>query len=433
MGNDRGADGYVDDAMRGEAHPDFDEVRKTFERQLRRTSGGAAVAVYHRGRSVVDLWGGTRTETEAGELVPWERDTVAMCFSTTKGVASTALHVLADRGLIDYDAPVAEYWPEFARNGKERVTVTHVLTHSAGLHRIRSLVDAAHRMLDWDHMTEALAAARPAYEPGTRHGYHALTYGWLVGEIVRRVAGAPIGDVVRSELAEPLGLDGLTIGLPEDQRHRVAPLGPMGLPRPTWKPARRVEKQIGKQLGKVVSALPVPVNTRRLANALAPRGVEDVLWGVGAMDAEMPAANGFFTARSLARLYAVLAGRGELDGVRLLQPSTLERVSRVYSSGPDLVLVMPMDWRLGYHRVFTTRGTIGTAFGHFGFGGSGAWCDPTRNLAVAMVCSRGTGTPIGDLRIAELSRAAVRCADRRSAVDAKQARRLSSDPARCLA
>lgn len=421
-----------DGAMNGESHPDFAEVASVFERQLRRTSGGAAVTIYHRGRPVVDLWGGARTETDDGDLLPWERDTVAMCFSTTKGVASTALHVLADRGMVDFDAPVADYWPEFAQGGKAGVTVTHVLTHSAGLHRIRSLVDAAHRMLDWEHMTEALAAAEPAYEPGTKHGYHALTYGWLVGEIVRRVSGVPLGEFVRTELAEPLGLDGLTIGLPASERHRVAPLGPMGLPRPPWKPVRRVEKEIGKQMGKVVSALPIPVNTRRLANALAPRGVEDVLWGVEAMDAEMPAANGFFTARSLARLYAVLAGRGELDGVRLLSADTVRRAGTVHGHGADLVLVIPMDWRLGYHRVFTSRGTVGTAFGHFGFGGSGAWCDPTRNLSVAMVCSRGTGTPIGDVRIAEIGRAAVRCADRRSAVDARRTRRISSDPARCL-
>lgn len=419
--------------MNGECHPDFDDVRAIFERQLRRTSGGAAVAIHHRGRPVVDLWGGVRTETDGGDLLPWERDTVAMCFSTTKGVASTALHVLADRGLVDYDAPVADYWPEFAQAGKAHVTVTHVLTHSAGLHRIRSLVDAAHRMLDWEHMTEALAAAAPAYEPGTKHGYHALTYGWLVGEIVRRVSGVPIAEFVRTELAEPLDLDGLTIGLPEDQRHRVAPLAPMGLPRPPWKPLRRVEKEIGKQMGKVVSAMPIPVNTRRLANALAPRGVEDVLWGVGAMDAEMPAANGFFTARSLSRLYAMLAGRGEVGGVRLLSPETVRLAGTVHGRGADLVLVLPMDWRLGYHKVFTSRGSIPTAFGHFGFGGSGGWCDPTRNLSVAMVCSRGSGTPIGDLRIAEIGRAAMQCADRRSAVEARRTRTISSDPARCLA
>ncbi len=149
-------DGYV--------HPDFSRVATVFRHQIRRTSGGAAVAVYHRGELVVDLWGGYRTDD--GD--PWQRDTMAMCFSTTKGLTSTALHVLADRGLVGYDDLVADYWPEFARNGKERVTVRHLLTHSAGLHRIRSIIDRADRMLDWDHMVDALARATPAYQHGER-------------------------------------------------------------------------------------------------------------------------------------------------------------------------------------------------------------------------------------------------------------------------
>jgi CubicO group peptidase (beta-lactamase class C family) len=399
--------------MIGYSHDDFAEVARTFRRQLRRTNGGAAVAVHHRGELVVDLWGGHADLDAEGGPSHWERDTVAMCFSTTKGVVSTALHVLADRGDVAYDEPVATYWPEFAAGGKAEVTVRHLLTHSAGLHRIRSLVGDAALMLDWDHMCSALADATPAYTPGTRHGYHALTYGWLVGEVIRRVSGRSVADVVRTELAEPLELDGLSIGLPEDRRDRVAPLAASGLPRPAWGPARRLEKQVGTQMGKVVSALPGPVNTRRLANALAPRGVEDVLASAEMMDAEVPSANGFFTARSLGRLYAMLAAGGSLDGVRVLSPETVAAASTVQSSGLDLVLVVPMDWRLGYHRVFTSRGTVGPAFGHFGFGGSGAWADPSRELSVAFVCNRGTGTPIGDLRIAELGAAAVRSADRR--------------------
>jgi CubicO group peptidase (beta-lactamase class C family) len=222
----------------------------------------------------------------------------------------------------------------------------------------------------------------------------------------------PVADFARTELAEPLGLDGLTLGLPASERHRVAPLAPMGYPRLPWKPARRLEKEIGKQLGKVVSAMPGPLNTRRMANALVPRGVEDVFLGADIMDASMPAVNGFFTARSLARLYAALAGGGTLDGVRIMSEGTVRAASTVHGKGLDLVLVLPMDWRLGYHRVFTSRGTVGSAFGHFGFGGSGAWADPERDLAVAFVCNRGSGTPIGDLRIGEIGHAAVRAADR---------------------
>ncbi len=394
-------------------------VAKVFQRQIRRGSGGAAVTVYHRGEPVVDLWGGQRTDDDI-----WHSDTVAMCFSTTKGVASTALHILADRGLVDYDEPVATYWPEFATNGKESLTVRHVLTHSAGLHRIRSLVDSGGRILDWEHMTGALANAAPAYEPGSRHGYHALTYGWLVGEIVRRVSGSGIARFVTTEISEPLACDGLYIGLPPEQRHRVAPLGPLSLPRPNNPTLRRVEKQLGARMGRLVSALPGTLNTRRMANALAPRNVEEALFGPATMDAEIPAANGFFTARSLARMYAMLAGGGELDSVRLLSGDRVRIISEVQRRGPDHVLVMPMDWRLGYHRVFTTRGAVPSAFGHFGFGGSGGWADPERDLAIGFVCSRGSGTPVGDLRIMELGAAAIRAADRmahsptRSPVDA---------------
>jgi CubicO group peptidase (beta-lactamase class C family) len=388
--------------MDGWAQAGFENVARVFRRQLRRTTGGAAVAVYCRDELVVDLWGGRRTESQ-----PWQRDTLAMCFSTTKGVISAALHLLADRGQIEYDAPVATYWPRFAQGGKERVTVRHVLTHSAGLHRMRTLVDHAQRMLDWEYMVTALERAEPAYEPGTRHGYHALTYGWLVGELIRRVSGRSATRFVEEELARPLGLDGLYIGCPPGQRGRVAPLAPMA-----GALGRRLGLDPGAVMGGPVGRIPellrLPVSPRRFVNALMPRGIEDVLWGPEVMDAEIPAANGFFTARSLAKLYALLAHGGQAGGVRLLSPQTLERIAVVHSRGPDLVLVLPMGWRLGYHGAFTTRGTVPGAFGHFGFGGSGGWADPRRDLAVAMVCNRGTGTPMGDLRMAELGTAVAR-------------------------
>ena len=163
--------------------------------------GGAALCVYHRGECVVDTWGGVRNR----EGDPWERDTLALSYSTTKGVASTLLHILVDRGLVDYDAPVAEYWPEFAAAGKDSITVRQVMCHEAGLYDVRGMIDHARRMLDWAYMTEVLAAARPAHEPGATHGYHGLTYGWLVGEIVERVSGMSFSEFLARELAEPLG------------------------------------------------------------------------------------------------------------------------------------------------------------------------------------------------------------------------------------
>ena len=178
------------------------------------------MCVYHRGRKVVDVWGGRRDQQGR----PWEEDTMAMSFSTSKGVVSTLIHILADRALLDYDDPVARHWPEFAQAGKQDITIRDVLTHRAGLPGIRSLIDGGERILDWNFMVEALARATPMLRPGSTSAYHALTYGWLAGEIVQRVAGRPLPQVLREELAEPLGLDGLYIGAPPSAIARAATL-----------------------------------------------------------------------------------------------------------------------------------------------------------------------------------------------------------------
>ena len=390
--------------MEGHADPRFETVADAFRRQLEGTDGGAALAVFHRGEPVVDLWGGNRTDD--GD--PWEADTLAMCFSTTKGVASAALHLQYEAGLVEYDERVSTYWPEFAQNGKQDVTVRHVLCHESGLHRVRSVIDTAHEMLDWEHMVAKLAAERPAYQPGTRNGYHALTYGWLVGEIVRRVTGRPLGEVIAADLDARLGLDGLYLGCPPEQRHRVAPLAPMRLPGPSVPEGiHRLRMGVVEGVGRTLALAGSPLNIRRTLNALAPRGMEDVVAGSEIMDASIPAANGFFTARALATMYAVYAGKGTLGDVQMFSPETVRRIGSRQNSRPDLVLVMPMQWRLGYHRIFGAP----DGFGHFGFGGSGAWADPTRDLAVAMVCNRGTGTPIGDARLIRLSRVVIEAAD----------------------
>jgi CubicO group peptidase (beta-lactamase class C family) len=173
--------------MEGFVHPDFAPVTEKVQSIMagRRASGGMAVAVYHRGELVVDAWAGVRSV--GGE--PWERDTMAMSFSTTKGVVATIVHRLADRGLLDYDVPVATYWPDFAAAGKEHITLRHLLTHQSAMHDVRRLADSTAQLLDWDYMVKQLAAAPPVWEVGVRSGYHALTYGWLVGEVIRRVTG----------------------------------------------------------------------------------------------------------------------------------------------------------------------------------------------------------------------------------------------------
>lgn len=391
--------------LQGTVHPDFWPVARRLAKQLRRGPGGAAVCVYHRGEKVVDIWGGARNA--AGD--PWREDTLAVSFSTTKGVTATALHVLADRGLVDYDDPVATHWPEFAQAGKDRITIRHLLSHRAGLYDIRHLIDDAGRMRDWGHMTDALARATPRLEPGTRSAYHGITFGWLVGEIVRRVAGKPFAAVVREELAEPLNLDGLHVGAPPEAAARAAELlvPDAGRRRMADLGARLERTQ--RLVGRVV-----PYDLRRIADALLAPGVTDFRWDEAeTLAASIPAANGLFTARSLAKLYATLAAGGALNGTRLLSSRTLERATEVQTRGIDLVVPFPMHWRLGYHRAATTAGTPPRAFGHYGFGGSGAWGDPDQQLAMAMVLNSGIGTPFGDLRTAQIGGTVLRCARRR--------------------
>ena len=369
----------------GYVHPDFGGVTPALRKvAAHKRGGGAAAAVYHRGELVVDVWTGARDA--AGS--PWLEDTMAMSFSTTKGVVATTVHRLVDRGLVDYDEPVATYWPEFAEGGKEAVTVRHLLSHSAGLHALRDLIPNAYEMLDWDLVCTQLARQSPRYEPGTRHGYHGITYGFLVGEVIRRVTGMPVHDVVETEIVKPLGLDGMSIGAPPDRRDRVAQL------LVSFGDAERAERFAAraarlKWMRPAIETFMVPESDRFYAST-------DIL------DGPIPAVNGCFTARSLARMYAALAGGGVLDGERFLTTETLRRATEIQRTGLDIVVGFPMKWRLGYHLAATSKGIIPNGFGHFGYGGSGAWADPDNDLAVAFVCNRVAGTPFGDMRFLQV-------------------------------
>jgi CubicO group peptidase (beta-lactamase class C family) len=392
-------------ALHGYVHPDFWPVARALGRQLRRgRHGGAAVCVYHRGEKVVDLWGGARDA--AGN--PWLADTMSVSFSTTKGVTATALHILVDRGRLDYDDPVAKYWPEFAQAGKERITVRQLLCHQAGLYGISGLVDGAERMRDWGYMTGALAAAAPALPPGSASAYHGITYGWLVGEVVQRVADRPFAEVVQREIAAPLELDGLYIGAPAAAAGRAAALLVPDA-------GRQRMADLGVRLARVqrlLGCMRVRYDLRRISEALMAPGMMDFRWDAPeTLAASIPAANGLFTARALARMYAALGGAA--NGTRLISERTLARATEVQSRGIDLVVPFPMHWRLGFHRAATSAGTPPRAFGHYGFGGSGAWVDPDRQLAVAMVLNSGIGTPFGDLRTFRIGGAVLRCAKRR--------------------
>jgi CubicO group peptidase (beta-lactamase class C family) len=397
--------------LQGTVHPDFQRVADALERQLPRAGrgGGAAVCVYHRGEKVVDCWGGSRDE----DGNPWQEDTLSVSYSTSKGVASTMVHILVDRGLIDYEDPVCEVWPEFAASGKHEITLRHLLCHEAGLYDIRSVVDHAGRMLDWRYMAEALADAAPAHEPGASHGYHALTYGWLVGELVQRLTGKPYAEALESEIAQPLGLDGLFVGLPAHQMHRRARLILPDIMKRGGSAIDRVERY-ANGMKRLLRLARIRVDAVAMAQALIPRGMDEVDFNSEEfVSASIPAANGMFTARSLARMYAMLANDGELNGVRLLRRETVWHATEVQNRGVGRVIPLPMHWRLGYHRVPTFGPRVPNGFGHFGFGGSGAWADPDRELAVALTLNSGVGTPFGDLRMVRIGTAAARAADRR--------------------
>lgn len=400
-------------------NPDFMAVAETFRSQLRAYPGGGAVCVYHEGECVVDLWGGPRDWSGRR----WTADTLSPSFSTTKGVASTLVHIMVDRGLLSYEDPVAKHWPEFGRAGKESITVRQVLAHQSGLYHIRRMIDDAERMLDWDHMIAAIERAAPIHPPGKRTGYHGLTYGFLVGELLQRVTGRRFPDLVQEELAKPLGADGMFVGAPRSALPRAAELmwpassrlgAHVPIPSEDSIPGRLLMAgAVGWQ--RVVRMFGVQLHLVSLLDALAPRGISSFDFGAErTLRAAIPAANGLFTARSLARMYAALAGGGELDGVRLLSRETLEEATRLQDEAARRVVIpIDMRWRLGYHGVATTRGFLGSAFGHFGFGGSGGWADPKRNLAVALIVNSGMGTPFGDLRIVRIGGAALEGARRR--------------------
>lgn len=411
----------------GFLHPDFQGVEAALRKQLQDYPGGAAVCVYHRGKPVVDLWGGYSDEDGR----KWREDTMAPSFSTTKGVASTLLHIFADRGLIDYDARVADYWPEFAHNGKQDITVRHVMSHQSGLYHIRQMIDHVDRMLDWEHMARAIEQTAPAHEPGKRTGYHGLTYGFIVGEIIQRVSGGKFAELVQSEISEPLGLDGLYIGTPEHELHRAAQLI---FPRTTRNLA---QTSFGKYLevyasgiSSVLRKVGVDSDLTSIFDALAPRGISDFDFGSPeSLRVAIPAGNGLFTARSLAKMYAALADGGELDGVRLMSADTVVEASTLQRpTGRNSVIPFDMRWRLGYHGVATTRGFPRQAFGHFGFGGSGAWADPGRELSVALIVNSGMGSPFGDMRTARISGAALDCTRERMGAGGKRGRRSRRSP-----
>jgi len=389
--------------IKGYVHPDFQAVAKRFAKQIpKEKDGGAALCIYFQGEKVVDIWAGTKNRQ--GEA--WEEDTLALSFSTTKGVASTLMHILVGKGLAQYDDPIAKYWPEFAVQGKENISIRQAMHHSAGLYLLEDHVDDGHDILDWHKTLKGMAAAKPAHTPGKGSGYHGMNYGHLIGGIIEGITGKTFAQVLKEELAEPLSLDGCYVGLPDEAMYRRAHLI-------TRNGVYFKMKKGAKPKGIMKYAKLIGFDFRTLQKTLMPASEKSFSFNdEDLVQACIPAANGMFTARSLAKMYAMLANKGELNGLRLIPEENFAEISKIYVRTRDRVIGLPMHWRLGYHRLFAVGAKAPKGFAHFGFGGSGACCDPERNIAIAMTLNSGVGTPMGDSRTPFVIGTALRSADK---------------------
>ncbi|MFJ1599929.1 serine hydrolase domain-containing protein [Streptomyces sp. NPDC088261] len=384
--------------INGEVTAGFEPVLEAFAANFaERGDIGAAVCVYQDGRPVVDLWAGV-SDVDTGR--PWERNTLQLVYSATKGATATAAHLLAQRGALDMDAPVAEYWPEFAVNGKADIPVHWLLSHRAGLVTLDQPVPLGDA-LSWHPMAAALAAQRPQWTPGTAHGYHGRTWGWLVGEVIRRVSGRTPGRFFAEEIAAPLALD-FFIGLPAGEQSR---LSRMVYRKPDVDLTTVPEESVPEELRDLVVAWRDP---NSLSNrAFAVTDPADIDFGSPQVQAaELPSSNGIGTAHSLARMYAALIG--EVDGVRLFTPETLAAATKEQAGGPDQVMVVPSRFSSGYMLPTEDVPMTGpAAFGHTGRGGSLGFADPGHGIAFGYVMNHIVGGP-DDVRATLLAQAVRR-------------------------
>jgi len=363
-----------------EGHCDarFAALRRAFaDNFTRRGDVGAAVCVYLDGKPVVDLWGGW---ADGARTRRWTADTIANVASTTKGLTSVVAHRLVERGVIDLDAPVARYWPEFAQAGKAAIPVRWLMCHRAGLPAIRRAM-APDSLYDWDAFCAVLAAEEPWWIPGTRHGYHATTFGYLIGEVIRRATGRTVGKIAAEEVCGPLGAD-FFIGVPESADARAAEILPEpAVPASEASVLARVRADPDSLAGKVFS------NPAR-----DPAGMNSRRWRA----AEIPASNGHASARGVARLYAALSRGGELDGVRVLEPATIENATVEHSFGKDAVLEATTRYGLGFGLRLPGPGGVGIqstvpnprAFGHTGRGGSVGFADREARIGFGYVMNQ---------------------------------------------
>ncbi|MFD0362438.1 serine hydrolase domain-containing protein [Nocardia sp. GCM10030253] len=357
----------------GSAAAEFGPLVRRFAKTFgSRRGAGAGLAVHLHGEPLVEIWTGS-----AGSA-PWTKDTGSIIFSATKGITATVIHRLADRGLLDYAAPVAEYWPEFGANGKRAITVRQVMTHSAGLSALSPIASGL-EILDHQLMEERLAAAKPDHLLGIP-AYHALTYGWLLAGLARAVTGHGMADLFRIEVTEPLGIDSIHLGRPPvSASTSYAELAGTTL-RPIGNPL--TAKVLGLSYG-------IPGALGAAARCLFLPGLEAILEGEDPpfLRTELGAGNGVSTASGLATMYGALANDGMADGRRYLSPQTIKALRRIQSYRLDRALFYaPMFWHLGYHSLPMPGAHAG--LGHIGLGGSFGWAEPRLGLSVGFVHNR---------------------------------------------
>lgn len=356
--------------VRGAADPHFRAAVRAFAAMFpHRRLGGGALSVYLHGEPVVDVWTGWSDRQGHNR---WSADTGAMVFSATKGVASTVIHRLHDRGLIDYEAPVAEYWPEFAANGKAGITVRDMMGHRAGLAHLNGV--SKRQLLDHVAMEERMAAAAPSRQLGSP-AYHALTYGWLLSGLARSITGQGMRQLIRDEVAGPLGTDGLHLGRPPES----APTRAAQIIHPQARFPNPVVRQVASRAARgSLSA--------GFGSLYFPGMTAVVRGDTPLLDSEIPAANGVSTARGLARMYGALANGGTVGGTRLLSEPVTRGLIGKRSLRPDGSLVIPMAFHLGYHAI-PVPGVL-PGFGHVGLGGSLGWAVPELGLGIGFVHNR---------------------------------------------
>jgi len=366
----------------GFTHDGFENVQKAFEENFTNGSDvGASFCATRNGETVVDLWGGF---ADAARTRPWVKDTIVNVYSTTKTMTALTALLLADRGKLDFDAPVARYWPEFAANGKERIKVSHLMSHSAGLSGWKEKISKSD-LYDWEKATSLLAAQAPFWEPGTAPGYHAMTQGYLVGEVIRRIDGRTVGTVFREEIAEPLGAD-FHIGLPASEDSRVAEL----IPPPPG-------DAVGDQ----------PNMSELVRNMSTNPGIDVAETKTRAWrGAEIPAAGGTGNARSIAEVHAILANGGVAKGKRFMSEAGCRKALELQIEGRDLVMDVPARFGMGFG---LAGGLIPLPNPNCifwgGYGGSLAIIDMDAKTSFGYAMNRMVGTTTGDLRAFSLAMA----------------------------